>query len=110
MTITIKLYVAPLLAADYYRRRKANATSDQILRRFPAGGGQVVTKEVAELMLSDANLAPLTPDHGPAMLRAYAAMARQIERRFEELSSQQTQEASLRSLAILTHFWVRGRG
>lgn len=110
MTLTIKLYVAPLLAADYYRRRKANTTSDQILRRFPAGGGQVVTKEVAELMLSDANLAPLNPDHGPAMLRAYAAMARQIERRFGEISSQQTQEDALRSLGTLTHVWVRGRG
>lgn len=107
---TIKLYVAPLLAREYHRRRASSPTSAQILRRFPLQGGQIVTKEVAELMLSDANLAHLNPEHGPATLRAYEAMARQIERRFAESSNQQTQAASLRALVTLTHVWVRGRG
>lgn len=107
MTAAIRIYIATLLAADYRRRRASSPVTDHVLRRFPNGGYQQVTIEVASLMLADARLAHLRPGLAPAQLRVYRALANQIERGLAQAGRQESQERATQSLSVVVHSWVR---
>lgn len=106
----IRIFISLALAQEYDRRRKADALSCQILRRFPTSSTwHDLPLDLAELMRQDAYTQgwSLARQHRTPVMKSYRALVRQIERKEAEIKADLDFQDSAHALRWIIHAWVR---
>lgn len=102
----ITIYINPVLAEDYARRRASNSITARYLGGFPLGtGGFEARPDLAALMLEDAHKQAGLEGQRSVLALAYRGLIKQIERR---LDAEDLKQINARlGLSLVVQTWVK---